>query len=136
MGVTVSVAVIGFPLGILLYANLTGRWYSKRQHGAEIKSAREKQDLGSEYQPYLQSKGELEAKDQCRRELDAEEGMYELSEDNQVGEISIMKNHDEIAASPRDELAVLEQPQELACFTHESGRTNTFPSVNLTPPTP
>ena len=82
--------------------------YRKRKLNGQSEQAR---TTSEENQPYLQQKGELEAEEKRKFELQAEERRYELKNDH-ICEMSISDNEHELT---------IQRTQELGC---EASREN------------
>lgn len=71
--------------------------------------------LSDEGQPYLQQKGELEAEEKRKYELQAEERRYELADDSQTREMAATDSPHEMSTQRTQELRGEEHSRELDC---------------------
>lgn len=93
------------------------RWILRHRKRKLENRSNEAGTLSDEGQPYLQQKGELEAEEKRKYELQAEERRYELADDNQTHEMAATDSPHEMSTQRTQELRGEEHSQELDCGT-------------------
>ena len=84
-----------------------------RRKRKQSEKAQQARPVVNENQPYLQQKGELEAEEKRKYELQAEERRYELPEENAIREMSSTDERAERSNARRPELRGEEHCREL-----------------------
>ncbi|KAL8896444.1 MAG: hypothetical protein Q9207_007701 [Kuettlingeria erythrocarpa] len=110
---------VASPIIIILISALTFLGiihYRKNKRRAQSISA--KPESSTEDQPYLQQKGELDAEERRRFELDAEQKKYELEGDNDIHELPTTSNSCARTRLDRHEVRGEEQCKELRAEEH------------------
>ena len=103
------------PLAVIVLAALALFGGLKYRNRRKEKAMKEEQESSEDNQPYLQRKGELDAEEKIKYELQAEERRYELGDESETREMSTTKDHDSITALSRQELRGEEHSRELEC---------------------
>ncbi|KAI4123942.1 MAG: hypothetical protein LQ338_005053 [Usnochroma carphineum] len=110
IGISIPLTIIGLctllALGILRHRKNK----HERQSNQEAAAASSPED---DDQPYLQRKAELEAEEQAKFELDAEQRQHELEGDNEIREMAATANGGAAMSHQRYELNGEERCKEL-----------------------